>query len=72
MARVDPHFIDGAEVSLGNMPRHLKLLEDVQLGYLRRFLRLPDRSMKTILFSETGLLFAIVVLSLLYTTFCTL
>jgi hypothetical protein len=43
MARVDPHLIYGAEVALDIVPRHLKLLEDVQLDYLRRFLRLPDR-----------------------------
>jgi hypothetical protein len=35
-------------------------------SYLRRFLRLPDRSMKSILFSETGLLHRRIVIALRY------
>jgi hypothetical protein len=56
MARVDPHLIYGAEVCLDINTNLLRRLEGVQLDFLRRFLRLPERSMKAILFTETGLL----------------
>jgi hypothetical protein len=55
MARVDPYMTAGYEVCLDIEKKSLKLLEKVQLRFLRRMLGVGSRSMKVILFSETGI-----------------
>ncbi len=55
-SRVDPHLTHGAEVALGVSPTNIVLLEDVQVKFLRRLLRIQKRSMQTPLFTETGTL----------------
>jgi hypothetical protein len=55
MARVDPYLTAGCEVCLDIEQKSLKLLEKVQLRFLRRMLGVGSRSMKAILFSETGI-----------------
>ncbi|KAJ7882151.1 hypothetical protein B0H13DRAFT_2278384 [Mycena leptocephala] len=56
MARVDPHLISGCEVVLDVTSRLVTKLEKPQLRFLRRLLGLKPRSMRAILFTETGLL----------------
>ncbi|KAJ7034592.1 hypothetical protein C8F04DRAFT_1101509 [Mycena alexandri] len=56
MARVDPHLISGCEVALDVISRLVKKLEKPQLRFLRRLLGLNPRSMRAVLFTETGLL----------------
>ncbi|KAF7363892.1 RNA-directed DNA polymerase from mobile element jockey [Mycena sanguinolenta] len=56
MARVDPHLISGCEVVLDVNLRLVAKLEKPQKRYLRRLLGLHPRSMRAILFTETGLL----------------
>jgi hypothetical protein len=55
MARVDPYLTAGCEVCLDVEEKSLKLLEKVQLKFLRRMLGVGSRAMKAILFSETGI-----------------
>jgi hypothetical protein len=55
MARVDPYLIAGCEVCLDIEEKSLKLLEKVQQKFLRRMLGIGSRSMKAVLFSETGI-----------------
>ncbi|KAJ7148898.1 hypothetical protein C8R46DRAFT_832347, partial [Mycena filopes] len=55
MARVDPYLIAGCEVCLDIEKKSLGLLEKVQLKFLRRMLGVGSRSMKAVLFSETGI-----------------
>ncbi|KAJ6548598.1 hypothetical protein B0H19DRAFT_953126, partial [Mycena capillaripes] len=54
MARVDPYLTTGCDVCLDVDIKSLALLERVQLKFLRRMLGLGRRSMKAVLFSETG------------------
>ncbi|KAJ7862074.1 hypothetical protein B0H13DRAFT_1900276 [Mycena leptocephala] len=56
MARVDPHLISGCEVVLDVTSRLVTKLEKPQLRFLRRLFGLKPRSMRAILFTETGLL----------------
>ncbi|KAJ7150247.1 hypothetical protein C8R46DRAFT_816975, partial [Mycena filopes] len=56
MARVDPHLISGCEVALDVTSRLVTKLEKPQLRFLRRLLGLNPRSMRAVLFTETGLL----------------
>ncbi|KAK7042221.1 RNA-directed DNA polymerase from mobile element jockey [Favolaschia claudopus] len=56
MARVDPHLISGCEVVPDVTSRLTALLEKPQKRYLRRLLGLRPRSMRAVLFTETGLL----------------
>jgi hypothetical protein len=56
MARVDPHLISACEVVLDVTSRLVAKLEKPQKCYLRRLLGLHPRSMRAILFTETGLL----------------
>jgi hypothetical protein len=56
MARVDPHLISGCEVVLDVTSRLVVKLEKPQKRFLRRLLGLNPRSMRAILFTETGLL----------------
>ncbi|KAJ7090739.1 hypothetical protein B0H15DRAFT_778739 [Mycena belliarum] len=55
MARVDPYLIAGCEVCLDVNAKSLKLLEKVQCKFIRRMLGVGSRSMKAVLFSETGI-----------------
>jgi hypothetical protein len=55
MARVDPYLTAGCEVCLDIEEKSLKLLEKVQLRFLRRMLGIGFHSMKAVLFSETGI-----------------
>lgn len=55
MARVDPYLTAGCEICLDVNKRGLKLLEKVQVMFLRRMLGLGSRSNVAVLFSETGL-----------------
>ncbi|KAJ7723253.1 hypothetical protein B0H16DRAFT_1334262 [Mycena metata] len=55
MARVDPYLTAGCDVILDIDLKGLKMLEKVQLMFLRRMLGLGARSMRAILFSETGI-----------------
>jgi hypothetical protein len=55
MARVDPYLTFGCEVCLDIEEKSLKLLEKVQLKFLRRMLGMGSRSMKAVSFSETGI-----------------
>ncbi len=54
-SRVDPHLTHGAEVALRVSPTNMALLRDAQVKYLRRLLRVQKRSMRTSLFTETGI-----------------
>ncbi|KAJ6564137.1 hypothetical protein B0H19DRAFT_1067729 [Mycena capillaripes] len=55
MARVDPYLTARCDVCLDMDIKSLALLERVQLKFLRRMLGLGRRSMKAVLFSETGI-----------------
>ncbi|KAJ6528756.1 hypothetical protein DFH09DRAFT_841566, partial [Mycena vulgaris] len=55
MARVDPYLTAGCEVCLDIEEKSFKLLEKVQHKFLRRMLGVGSRSMKAVLFSETGI-----------------
>jgi hypothetical protein len=55
MARVDPYLTAGCEVCVDIEAKSLKLLEKVQMEFLRRMLGMGSRSMKAVLFSETGI-----------------
>ena len=55
MARVDPYLTAGCDVCLDVDVKGLKMLEKVQCTFLRRMLGLGSRSMKAVLFSETGI-----------------
>jgi hypothetical protein len=55
MARVDPYLISGCDVCLDVDIKSLKLLERVQLRFLRRVLGVGSRSLRAVLFSETGI-----------------
>ncbi|KAF5320338.1 hypothetical protein D9611_011279 [Ephemerocybe angulata] len=55
MALVDPHLTHGCDIALDNHAGSLRLLERVQISYLRRVLGLGKRSMIPVLFSETGI-----------------
>lgn len=52
IARVDPYLTAGCEISLDIEQKSLKLLEQVQLKFLRRMLGIGTRSMKAVCFSE--------------------
>ncbi|KAF5383608.1 hypothetical protein D9615_003499 [Tricholomella constricta] len=56
VARVDPYLTSAAEVILDTTAPHWEGLEKVQCYYLRRMLHIHARSVKAVLFSETGLL----------------
>ncbi|KAF9032465.1 hypothetical protein BDZ89DRAFT_897468, partial [Hymenopellis radicata] len=55
-AQVDPYFILGCEVALDVSRQSLRLLECVQLSFLRRLLGLTARCSTAVLFTETGVL----------------
>jgi hypothetical protein len=55
MARVDPYLTSGCDVCLDVDLKSIKLLERVQLRFLRRMLGLGSRSLRAVLFSETGI-----------------
>ncbi|KAJ7031841.1 hypothetical protein C8F04DRAFT_894205, partial [Mycena alexandri] len=55
MARVDPYLIAGCEICLNVNAKSLKLLEDAQCMFLCRMLGVGARSMRAVLFSETGI-----------------
>ncbi|KAJ7185044.1 hypothetical protein C8R46DRAFT_832356, partial [Mycena filopes] len=55
MARVDPYLIAGCEICLDVNEQGLRLLEKVQCKFLRRMLGIGSRSLKVVLFSETGI-----------------
>jgi hypothetical protein len=55
MAQVDPYLILGCDICLDVDSKSLKLLEKVQLRFLRRMLGVGSRSLKAVLFSETGI-----------------
>ncbi|KAJ7156263.1 hypothetical protein C8R46DRAFT_910115, partial [Mycena filopes] len=55
MARIDPYLTAGCDVCLDVDTKGLKMLEKVQLMFLRRMLGLGSRSMRAVLFSETGI-----------------
>ncbi|KAJ7101519.1 hypothetical protein B0H15DRAFT_919803 [Mycena belliarum] len=55
MARVDPYLTAGCDVCLDVDRKSLKMLESIQNMFLRRMLGLGSRSMKAVLFSETGI-----------------
>ncbi|KAJ7181923.1 hypothetical protein C8R46DRAFT_885180, partial [Mycena filopes] len=55
MARIDPYLTAGCDVCLDVDNKGLKMLEKVQLMFLRRMLGLSSRSMRAVLFSETGI-----------------
>jgi hypothetical protein len=54
MARVNPYLDAGCDVCLDMEAKSLTLLEGVQVKFLRRVLGLGRRSLKVVLFSETG------------------
>ncbi|KAJ7161636.1 hypothetical protein C8R46DRAFT_904695, partial [Mycena filopes] len=55
MSRVDPYLTAGCDVCLDVEAKSLALLERVQVKFLRRMLGLGRRSLKVVLFSETGI-----------------
>ncbi|KAJ7061287.1 hypothetical protein C8F01DRAFT_987597 [Mycena amicta] len=55
MARIDPYLIAGCEICLDVHLPSLALLEREQLTFLRRMLGVGSRSMRAVLFSETGI-----------------
>ncbi|KAJ7081140.1 hypothetical protein B0H15DRAFT_747330, partial [Mycena belliarum] len=55
MARVDPYLTSGCDVCLDVNLKSLKLLEKVQLRFLRRMLGIGSQSVRAVLFSETGI-----------------
>jgi hypothetical protein len=55
MARVDPYLTSGCDVCLDIDLKNLKLLERIQLRFLRRMLGVGSRSLRAVLFSETGI-----------------
>ena len=59
MARIDPHLVSGCEVSLDIDNSLLDKLKAIQRTFLRCLLRLQSRSMRVILFSETGIAFVV-------------
>ncbi|KAF8059047.1 hypothetical protein FPV67DRAFT_1521050 [Lyophyllum atratum] len=56
MARVDPYLTAGCEVVLDTVTSQRESLEKVQHYYVRRMLGIQARSMRAVLFSETGLM----------------
>ncbi|TFY50289.1 hypothetical protein EVJ58_g11109, partial [Rhodofomes roseus] len=54
-SHVDPYVTAGCEVALDSKVSSATQLEAVQLAYLRRVLGLNPRSVKVVMFSETGL-----------------
>ncbi|KAI0628707.1 hypothetical protein C8Q77DRAFT_1067800 [Trametes polyzona] len=54
-ARVEPHLTAGCEVALDVRTDALKTLEDIQLNFLRRALRVSPRAQTAALHSETGI-----------------
>ncbi|KAJ7731528.1 hypothetical protein B0H16DRAFT_1893334 [Mycena metata] len=55
MGRVDPYLTAGCDVCLDVDTKGLKMLEKVQLTFLRRMLGVGSRSMRAVLFSATGI-----------------
>ncbi|KAJ6550268.1 hypothetical protein B0H19DRAFT_996947, partial [Mycena capillaripes] len=55
MARVDPYLTSGCDVILDIEAKSLKRLERVQLKFLRHMLGVGSRSLRAVLFSETGI-----------------
>ena len=55
MALVDPYLISACDVCLNVNIKSLKLLEKVQMRFLRRMLSVGSRSLTVVLFSETGI-----------------
>ncbi|KAJ6541346.1 hypothetical protein B0H19DRAFT_868193, partial [Mycena capillaripes] len=55
MARVDPYLTSGCDICLDVNSKSLKILEKVQLRFLRRMLGIGSRSLRAVLFSETGI-----------------
>ncbi|PBK69040.1 hypothetical protein ARMSODRAFT_936258 [Armillaria solidipes] len=55
-SRIDPHLTFGAEVAVDVASSGPHLLENVQVAYLRRLLSVQKRSMRVIVFTETGIL----------------
>ncbi|KAJ6548980.1 hypothetical protein B0H19DRAFT_952897 [Mycena capillaripes] len=55
MARVDPYLTAGCDVCLDVEAKSLALLERIQLEFLCRMLGVGRRSLKVVLFSETGI-----------------
>jgi hypothetical protein len=55
MARVDPYLTAGCDVCLDIDLKSLARLDRVQVKFLRRMLGVGRRSMKAVLFSETGI-----------------
>ncbi|KAF5339991.1 hypothetical protein D9611_012378 [Ephemerocybe angulata] len=56
MALVDPHLTHGCEIALDTNATALGLLEKVQIAFLRRILGLGQRSILSVLYTETGIL----------------
>ncbi|KAF6752456.1 hypothetical protein DFP72DRAFT_815407 [Ephemerocybe angulata] len=56
MALVDPHLTHGCEITLDTNATALGLLEKVQIAFLRRLLGLGQRSILSVLYTETGIL----------------
>jgi hypothetical protein len=54
-SRTDPHLTFACEVAIDVDDSFLALLEDVQILFLRRLLGLHKRSMRAVLFTETGI-----------------
>ncbi|KAJ6595586.1 hypothetical protein DFH09DRAFT_905906, partial [Mycena vulgaris] len=55
-ARVDPHLTSGCEVALDTDRASWASLEEPQMHFLRRLLGLNPRSMRAVLFTETGIM----------------
>ncbi|KAK0436163.1 hypothetical protein EV421DRAFT_2022243 [Armillaria borealis] len=55
-SRIDPHLTFGAEVAVDVANSGSHLLENVQVAYLRRLLSVQKRSMRVVVFTETGIL----------------
>ena len=55
MARVDPYLTSACDVCLDVNIKSLKILEKVQMRFLRRMLGVGSRSLTVVLFSETGI-----------------
>ncbi|EAU88018.2 hypothetical protein CC1G_12170 [Coprinopsis cinerea okayama7 len=53
---VDPHLTHGCEIILDTVANQLQKLERVQLAFLRRVLGVGERSIRVVLFTETGML----------------
>ena len=68
-SRTDPHLTFTAEVAVDVDDSFLALLEDVHVLFLRRLLGLLKRSMRALLFTETGIMpigYRCVILALRY------